>query len=343
VLYRKTTFILGAGASCEAGLPNGAELALRVASCLDLRFGHGCNQVSGSPLIADALYKVAATNFEFDPCHYGCWMIRDAMPLALSIDNFIDSHRGNKEIELCGKLAIAETILEAERNSKLYVDSTKRESLNHSLLEGTWYIRLAQLLTENVSKAEVRSIFQNASFVVFNYDRCLEHFLAHALRTYYDLDLREAQSLVNSASFLHPYGTVGHLNWQDPRGIPFGAEVDSNELLKITRTLRTFTEHETDRTQHGAIASRIEDAEILVFLGFAFHDQNLKVLKPQNPSRARRVFATAFGISPSDKVVIDGSVVALIGVSSGMVRREIRTDLKCVDLFNEFWRSFRSG
>ena len=50
------------------------------------------------------------------------WRIRDAMPQAISIDNFIDTHGENKLIELCGKLAIVRTILEAEAKSTLIVD-----------------------------------------------------------------------------------------------------------------------------------------------------------------------------------------------------------------------------
>ena len=42
--------------------------------------------------------------------------IREAMPLAPSIDNFIDSHRDDKKIAQLGKVAIATCILRAEKD-----------------------------------------------------------------------------------------------------------------------------------------------------------------------------------------------------------------------------------
>jgi len=123
----KTVFVVGAGASQEAGLPIGSELKMSIATALDIRVKRGGYQlISGHDLILEALRLEAAKN----PTHTdllaslqnAAWRIRDAMPQASSIDTFIDNHSEDKQIELCGKLAIVRTILEAEAKSALFVD-----------------------------------------------------------------------------------------------------------------------------------------------------------------------------------------------------------------------------
>ncbi|MBV8799423.1 MAG: hypothetical protein JO208_06415 [Alphaproteobacteria bacterium] len=123
MLKRKTVFVIGAGASCEVGLPSGQQLRERIARALNMYFQHGSEQTAGSRAIYEA-FRVLARNEGNDINLYvrAGWMIRDAAPLSLSIDNFIDAHRGDVAVEKCGKLAIAETILEAERASTLFVD-----------------------------------------------------------------------------------------------------------------------------------------------------------------------------------------------------------------------------
>jgi hypothetical protein len=96
--------------------------------------------------------------------------ICDAMPQAISIDNYIDAHSMNPNLVLCGKLGIARSIVEAERNSKLYTDIGSRFDQKRAL--NTWYLPFFQILTESVLRTECDEIFDNVSFVIFNYDRC---------------------------------------------------------------------------------------------------------------------------------------------------------------------------
>jgi hypothetical protein len=121
VFRSKTVFVVGAGASREAGLPTGAELKRIIASKLDIKYRYGYELISGNPEIAEALREQAQQNGQ-DPNLFlhEAHKISDAMPQAISIDNFIDAHQGNVILEVCGKLSIAHSILEAEKNSKIY-------------------------------------------------------------------------------------------------------------------------------------------------------------------------------------------------------------------------------
>ena len=96
---------------------------------------------------------------------------------------FFDSHQGDGKLEICGKLAIVRSILEAERSSLLYIDATyENTTLAYEALENTWFNAFMQLLTENCRVDQLEERLASIGLVVFNYDRCIEHFLFHGSR-----------------------------------------------------------------------------------------------------------------------------------------------------------------
>jgi len=115
---RKTTFIIGAGASNEVGLPTGLDLKRIVADKLNITFdiSHGYSLVTGDHAVESAIRAHVKLQNERDINPYldEAWKIRDAMPQALSIDNYLDAHAGNEALKLCGKLAIARSIVIAQ-------------------------------------------------------------------------------------------------------------------------------------------------------------------------------------------------------------------------------------
>src|SRR4051812_45241955 len=117
---KSLVLVVGAGASKEAKLPIGSELKHLIANALDIRFER-FQKIRGDHYIEQALRSLATTEGErtgdINPYLHSCWKIRDAMPQAASIDNFIDAHRDDVRIAQCGKLAIARCILKAEADS----------------------------------------------------------------------------------------------------------------------------------------------------------------------------------------------------------------------------------
>ena len=120
---KKTLFVVGAGASNEAKLLIGSKLTESIASALNFRFDRR-DVVSGDDLIFQVIVKEAndLSNRNINDYVQASHRIRDAMPQAISIDNFIDQHSEDKQIELCGKLAIVREIFRAEHGSYLFVD-----------------------------------------------------------------------------------------------------------------------------------------------------------------------------------------------------------------------------
>ena len=185
--------------------------------------------------------------------------------------------------------------------------------------------------------------FENVSFITFNYDRCIEHFLWVALKTYYVMSDEEIVAILSQIPIFHPYGQVGRLNWQNGRAMntPFGGvETFSGEqLLEIASQIKTFTERVEDDAMLLAMRKQVEEAETIVFLGFGYLDLNLRLIAPTKRSNADRVCGTAYNMSEPDRETVENDVIGWLKSNGAAVNIRLRSDLKCVGLFNEFWRS----
>jgi hypothetical protein len=94
------------------------------------------------------------------------------------------------------------------------------------------------------------------------------------------------------------------------------------------------------------IEERFHRAECIVFLGFAYHSQNMHLLKPSNPLNTKNVFGTAKGMSDADtNVVLD----QMADFFNSMSRDERTTKLKIENkltaaaLFDEYAKSLTGG
>lgn len=344
----KTSLVLvvGAGASKEAGLPTGAELKQRIAQALDIRFEHGVKMISGDHHIAQALRSLAEKqegSKDINPYLKASWLIRDAMPQAASIDNFIDAHRENEKISECGKLAIARCMLEAEAGSSMCIDdSSGHNRINLKRLEATWYNLFFRILFAECDLKDIPHRLSSIAIITFNYDRCIEHYFHQTLRIYYDVDAPTATELLSYLRIFHAYGSLGQLpTMGNALTIPFGATANSQQLLTIACGLKTFTEG-TDETHSDIVAIRaiLHSAAKVAFLGFAFNPKNLDLLYGPTMEASTRtipIFATGRGLSESNIEVITDELRVKAGYMSNTVR--FRRDLTCVQLLQEYERS----
>lgn len=340
----KTVFIVGAGASHEAGLPVGDQLKNEIVELLNFRFNDENNRLSsGDAQILQVLRQCSleATGY-WDANSYllKAYRIKDEMPIAISIDNFLDAHRGDEKIEICGKLAIVKSILLAEHNSLLKGEPPHRRRFNTDQLTDTWFVQFFRLLTENIPKVEADTVFENVAFVTFNYDRCIEHYLAQQLGEYYEITEHESQKIVSRLAIYHPYGTVGALPWQaQGRGVQFGST--DTDLLEAAARIKTFTEGMADEALMPTIHDAISDAHTVVFLGFAFHPMNIDLLKVGKSAETKRIFATTFGISRSDQDVVRRDIRMMLGQDAFDSAHVEFVSATCHDFFRDYFRSLR--
>jgi hypothetical protein len=177
VFSTPTVFVVGAGAGAEYDIAVGDTLEFKIASLLDLYFDHH-ELTRGDYQIAEWLKRLNQANgggYGVSQEHFrSARLTSQAMPHALSIDNFIDAHRGDENVALCAKLGIVKSILLEESGSTLAGLQEDHRAFDFSAVANTWITRLFQMLSEGVSRADVGQIFDNLKLIVFNYDRCVE-------------------------------------------------------------------------------------------------------------------------------------------------------------------------
>lgn len=314
----KTLFVVAAGASKELGLPIGSELKSQIASTLQQ--DHATDSLFVDTVISSSILHYLQNNqvapgSRVDPFQK---LLKDAhhlasnMPLAPSIDNFLNTHRDNVNIVTLGKVSIARCILRAENKSHLYSRDHGIYSLplKNGDFTSAWHVLLWQQLNSEITVDNVDAIFENVSFVVFNYDRCLEHFLYLSLCTYYNLPPDHAAQIMKSANIVHPYGKIGGLPWEtDTIKVEFGSS-NTLRLYDVAMELRTFTES-TDEGIVREIKNMVRAAESIVMLGFGFLDQNIDLLAIG--TGVKRAFMTAYATSPSDAAMAIKRVGQMVG------------------------------
>jgi hypothetical protein len=343
MLPSKTVFVVGAGTSKEVGLPIGSELKGIIAKHLDFRFEMGYKPVgTGDEEIFHALRGKFPTNA--NPHFDACAQICNGIPLATSIDDFIDAHRHDPLIAHCGKLAIARSILEAEANCKLHFSPGNiYNTIDFSRIENTWYTGFFQLLSQQVTKNNLQDIFKNITLINFNYDRCIEHFLVHSIAAYYQVPHKSANSIVSSLPMFRPYGSVGSYFEESSTRLEFGSK-HLPSFDSIVGSLRTFTEQVDDKVQSKKIHSAINSAKTLVFLGSAFHPNNMALLGRVTDDQSQRViYATRKGISNADLEVVKRSFDQFQGrhIPGGLAENQYYFSQDCNHLFQEYRMALR--
>jgi hypothetical protein len=328
---RKTLFVVGAGASAEFGLPLGSLLARQITNKMDIRFERGVEFVgSGDQRLYEQLIQSRRGNP--DQWQPAAMRIRGGLPFAQSIDDFLDQRRNDSWINLYGKSAICKSILEAERESKLYFRPLEGDGpFDAGTIAETWLVKFMYMLCRGIPREDVEGIFENVDFVVFNYDRCIEQFLTSALERAYSLNQADASAIVEHLDILHPYGSVGRLNQ-----VPFGNS--GINCVALAEQIKTYTEQADKRTVLNEITERVDWAECIVFLGFAYHSQNMQMLQTTDRG-SKTVYGTAFGMSDQDK----GEVYKLVVQTLAPTTASVENTLKCAGLFDSYAKSLTGG
>ncbi len=328
-------------------MPIGRGLKSEIARLVDIRYEDGYTRSSGSKEIEAAIQIKVQDKKEKDinPYLNACLRIRDAMPQAPSIDNYLDVHAEDVFTVASGKLGIAQAILEAEKSSTLYINHRESQKMiNFGKVEDTWFNKFVQLLTENCRIDDLSQNLSNLSVISFNYDRCFEHFLYYAIQNYYGASASDTAELLTNLKVYHPYGRAGSLPWQEQETpIEFGGTPNPSSLLNISAEIRTFTEGtDPDTSNIQSIRGSVAECDRLIFLGFAFHPMNMELLSSQRKVglAPKASYGTALGLSSSDLEIIEGEVRSLAG--NKIDRVELRRHFTCSSLLDEYRRSLTS-
>jgi hypothetical protein len=352
-----TLFVLGAGSSAEAKIPAGDAFKADIRDRLDFqspsagRYGVGHQGMIGAQHLCEAIVHIAAQSGadqqKLPRLRAAAQSIVDAMPLAQSIDSFLESHQGNEAVGQVGRLAIAHAILVAESGSPFRAAQTPPGSsiprTGYEFLEATWYVQFFKRLVHGRRWEDLRERFQAFKFVTFNYDRSLEKFLHDALLRYYmNKTSPDVVDLLRTLDIYHVYGWPGPLPAFGGNGaMEFGLVPSVAELVEASNRILTISRARS-ANRDSRVVEWVERAKQIVFLGFSFDDMNWDVLlggtQRTEMRKDRRILATAFKRSDSDRK--DLEVMLANGLRAGD-ERPIAANCTCAELFDQFDRSLR--
>jgi hypothetical protein len=336
----QTLFVVGAGASSEVDMPTGRQLIDIIAKKLDYQLVNGSRrQGFGDEDILDIFQQNTQTREGIESHFQAAWRVRDGIIYSKSIDAFMDIHEDDEKVQLCGKLAIVKSILEAEQASYLYIEKEGGEFRVLEKLKSTWFFDFARNINDGVRRTEISRIFEKVSFIIFNYDRCFEHFMFNAVRRLYSIDADTAASIMKTLRIVHPYGTIADLLWEDKKGMPFGFPANRTAMQLMASRIKTYTEQIEQSETLEEMRDVISDAHTIVFLGFSYHPANMKLIGLEHANQVEQIFGTAKGVSESDTAFILREIEASVPKTKGRktVPVAIR-DLTCADLLGEYSR-----
>ena len=333
MISKKTVLVLGAGASVDYEFPSGDELIQKI-----IEFCCGkpnSSEVFNQTVLALILHKYFQDNGT-EKTPYECYKIVESFRVQLananprSIDDFIASNN-TMGFDIVGKACIVLVISSHESNSnskfsegwyrylwnKIY--DGNREGMKKNLknltiitfnydrsLEYYLYNRMQNLF--GMTSQQTGKLF-NENVVVYHMYGQLGYFEwqeKNSLVNNYDMiDLKIFKSKdINpeSIDFDHRVSFINSLpqkivESKDPKEINQKLEY----LLKLTNEIKTYKEVASNTEQ--VILERFYNADILFFLGFGYHEQNLRCLNPQQREVLKPFYGTTYGFG---KAQIDG-------------------------------------
>jgi hypothetical protein len=335
MLNSRTVLVLGAGASNEIGFPLGEGLKDIIASKLNIRFSAD-GQASGCSKLSDAIRLYLADKSldrsEFNQYIGSARDLKGALEASQSIDHALYSRSNDRKIEVCGKLGIVASIIEYEKKSKLHCEGDNYYLTDLGKLSHSWYPKFFFELSSNIDQANYKRIFDYITIVNFNYDRSLEQYLYLAMIKRFGISADQSSEVLKSLNIIHPYGNIGRLPWQNYKEgeiVKYG-DINYNQYNKLFQNIKTF--HES-QSYNSNLKNSIRNASNIAFLGFGFHEQNMKLLDIDYESNIDNIYATGFRIS--NNRIIDYKNRLKGAFRNNSAKIDI-ADIECVEFFNYF-------
>jgi hypothetical protein len=271
MIRKSTVLIIGAGGSIPYKLPSGAELLGRV-----------IGDLSNAPLYS-AIYRLTGQN----QTHVEAIRKRLTKAMTDSIDAFLEKNPDDPFVQDLGKISIAYCLWPLLQRARAYV----------ALPEEDWISFVWNRMHQEARS--FKDLRQNKlTFITFNFDTLLEAKLVQAIGALYPrVSKPDAQAYVESIA-LHVHGTLS----QPPKtGEP------PDDWLKQAKDDIRVVHQEIDKALLSSLSKLIDDAEIVAFLGFGYHPDNLKKLGfPRNDKPG--LFGSAFGLGLGEKAHVTRSV-----------------------------------
>ncbi len=276
MITRPTVLILGAGASIPYKFPSGPDLFLKV---------------------CDSLEAVDSDMFKFlhEEMEFGGDCIKDFVACLRtsgrsSVDAFLETREDFMEI---GKLAIAACLVPHEDAGILFATAIQAKN---------WYKHLFEQMSPSHEEGSMGNAVEkfadnNISFITFNYDRSLEHFLHASMKSSYRLSESQAGNIVNQIPIIHLHGALGYLPWSanDKPKRPYDPGLKSGYVDIAAKGIKVISESIDEDPEFIAAHKLIQEAKVIIFVGFGYNRMNLKRLNLDDAAEAT-LYGTSYGL-----------------------------------------------
>lgn len=256
MIHTPTLFIVGAGASQAYGLPTGGKLLFDLKHN-DWPHGNAVNIYMDNQTI---LNKQSFDRFRESLKESG----------VNSIDDYLETHESQR---LIGKFHIAHQLVQAESRVKLFEAPGDQDWL--------------QVLWDAMKSPADQFAKNQVGFIIYNYDRCIEHYLTTVLDNRWNIGTLEAWKQVSQLRFVHPHGILGNYVPLGHQGVipgrHFGCESFAKrspdfffqEVREATAGIRVYSEPQpADSDTKTKVHNLLSWAKKIVFLGYGFNKYN---------------------------------------------------------------------
>lgn len=201
-----------------------------------------------------------------------------------SIDAFVEHRNEYTDI---GKFLIAYHLIKCEYVNGLYYSNENDD----------WYGYLYNTLMRCDSFEDFSR--NKLSIITYNYDRSLEYYLFHALKSSYRKADEECKKILEYIPIIHLHGKLGDLPEFKGFGVGRGynSNIDTTSLLTAINGIKIV--HEKDNYKLDPEFIRAYDvlscADVVVFLGFGYLPKNIERLHLDEHCKAfARFYGSAF-------------------------------------------------
>ena len=136
--------------------------------------------------------------------------------------------------------------------------------------------------------------------MTFNYDRSLEYFWYRALCRSFGLDKEKTDRLYSCMPIIHLHGDLGLPDFCSKEGRPYLPRLASDSLRAAIDGIVIPGVDTVDQTVRQQACQAMDEADVLCFLGFAFHPANVKLLNIK-PKAGRRIYVCAYRLPENEK------------------------------------------
>jgi hypothetical protein len=165
-----------------------------------------------------------------------------------------------------------------------------------------WY----EYLYQKIGTTKKEFLQSHLSVITFNYDRSFEYFLYLALTNTYGPKDKDIEQLLEAIPVVHIYGMLGAPSWiSEPMSRPYEPTVNYAAIETCIKCIKIMHEGEGTSDEINEAQRLIKDAEVICFLGFGYHKENLarlgipSLLGSTHP--LTKCYGSAFNVATMDR------------------------------------------